>query len=360
VINSSRSNIKNNLVLKTGGHGLGTGYFADPRVAIENNGSCLFVSDAGSNDIAAFAATSENPLAFNPTPTRYPSGGDGSDYGIGLAITPNGKTLFATLDELEEVAIFTIGPGCILHPTIPIPVNDVVGPIAVSSDGKVLIVPGPNNSFVDAFAINSTGGLTLINTVSLNSVSSCSVVGCFPTGTDISNVSGGNATVVLGNGTVSGPYYITCSLNTTVGLSNCVNNNLTGTSLANIENPWFSSAGATGNGFIYFGASGDGSGYPAGVAVNQVTAGVINPASITSYVNIAGEFCSNVQSTGHAATQGAEFLWQSCSGSNEDNTTYEYSVSTAGGGSITLFKSYPNPQAQGNTFVLSLIAYPKR
>jgi len=65
---------------------------------------------------------------------------------------------------------------------------------------RFAIISGPNNEFVSAYAIGSLGGLTLINTVNLTSVSSCSSTGCYVTGQDISEVKAGKASVVMGNG----------------------------------------------------------------------------------------------------------------------------------------------------------------
>jgi hypothetical protein len=41
--------------LTTGGTGIGGGYFAAPRNALEQTAACVFVADVGSSDIAAFS-----------------------------------------------------------------------------------------------------------------------------------------------------------------------------------------------------------------------------------------------------------------------------------------------------------------
>jgi hypothetical protein len=340
--------------------GIGGGYFANNRITQVGSGKCLYISNAGSETISGFARTSLNPLTYNATPTNTNVGGGASEFGIGMAATPDNKFVYATLDEDEEVAIFSTNPTtCALTSVGTVSgLGDAVGPISVSSDGKVAIITGPNNEFVSAYAIGSTGGLTLINTVQLSEISSCSSTGCFVTGQDISEVKSGKASVVMGNATLSGPYYVVCALNTTSGLSNCVNNNLTGTSLSNVESPYYNKAGyaGTSGGGIYLGAAGFGSGEPAGVSLNAVnSSGVPTAAAEASYTNSSGYYCSNAQSYSHAPT--IQYVYQSCTNSSEVNTMYVYKSN--GSSSITPLTSLGNPNADGTTFVLSIYALPQ-
>jgi len=347
--------------LHTGGYGTGYGYFADNRVVLENNGTCLFVADSGSNDIASFQATSKNPLTFNPTPSVIPTHGTGFEYGIGMATTPNGKLLFATLDESQEVAIFTVAPDCNLTAAGTIAERDYISAMAVTNDGKVLIVPEPNNSTVDAFAISTTSPyLTPLGpSIYFFNVPSCSA-GCNPSGVDISDVVNGGANVVLANSTTS-PSYITLRLDEQHGLSqgSAALHTVTGTAVTNIQSVWYSSAAVMGNGFIYLGASGYGpGGDPAGISVNKVINGVINPAAVGSYVIDGGYYASNAQGTSNADIQGNEYVWQSGANSKMLNTMYVYKVSHTG--AVTLYTSLGNPNAQNNADVFSLTAFPKR
>jgi len=353
--------------LSTGGSGLGGGYFANNRLALTNNGKCLFVSNASSETISAFTGTySAGTLTFNTSPTITPSGGSGAFYGLGLAVTPQNDLLFATLDSTFQIAIFTVNKTtCGLTAVGTVNESDYVGPMAITQDGKVLVVPGPNNSYIDAWTIDHTAHtLTPLGTaVQLNSgVSNCSV-GCYPTGVDLDKVDGsGNVQVVAGNATLSGPYYITVSLNETTGLSQSSANTFLvgGTTLANIETPWYSSAAHDDNytGWVYMCASGFGSGYPAGFAVNADSARAINSTATASQVNSAAYYASNCQSTGHQSNQKNEYVWQSGVSSSLVNTMNLYKVTT--GGTITQVQSLPNPNGNGNTFVLTLVAYPGR
>jgi hypothetical protein len=360
--------------LKTGGDGLGGGYFANNRLTAQVNGDCLFVSDAGTEDIAAFKGTYDRKtekLTFNPSATRTPTGGSGSMYGVGLAERPQNDLLFATLDENEEIGIFTVGPGCKLTAVGTVPENDLVGPMAVTKDGGTLVVSGPNKSYIDAWTISTTppylsplGSPVVLNGLLVN----CSV-GCYPTGLDTDKVdSSGNVQVVAGNatldaGTGSAPYYITVTLNERTGLSQSSANIflLRNTTLANIETPWYSSSAHDDlyTGWIYFGAAGFGTGYPAGFTVNRVVARAIDSTATQSLVNSSAFYASNVQSTGHQGIPRNEYVWQSGVNSSLNNTMNLYSIS-GNSGAVSLVQSLPNPNAQGNTYVLTLVAFPGR
>jgi hypothetical protein len=347
----------------TGGSGIGGGYFANNRIAIQNNGKCLFASNASSETIAAFkvgAGLSLTPATGSP----FATGGSGAFYGVGLAVTPQNNALFATLDSQFEIAEFTIGAGCTLTAVGTVPEGDYVGPMAVTQDGKVLVVSGPNNSYLDAWTIGAGAQLTKLgSTVSLNGVVSSCSVGCYPTGLDTSKVIGGNTNVVAGNATLSGPYYITTTLNESSGLSQAnANTFLVGnTTLANVESPWYSSAAHDdlGTGWIYLCAAGFGTGYPAGFAVNHVASGAISSTATSSLVNSAAFYASSCQSTGHQSNPKNEYVWQSGVNSSLQNTMYYYLINGATG-AVSLVQSKSNTAAQGNTYVLTLAAWPGR
>jgi hypothetical protein len=351
--------------LHTGGTGIGGGDFALTRVATATDDKCLFVSDPGAStgfpfgDIAGFPGS---PGFYGATPFRIASQDTGlSFYGIGLAVTPSGKYLFATLDFSNTIETFKVAAStCKLTPVHNITaVADIVGPLAVSSDGKVLIIPGVTDSAVTAYRIGPTGGLTLINTFNLLPVSSCTTPGCFPTGVDISEVQSNIATVAIGNATPSAPDYITCDLNTIalVALTACTNNTIAGpgSSLTNVENPFYNKFGYSATGGIYMGASGDNTGFPCGVSLNPAgPAGVVGAISSGAYQQPASTvYCSNAQSYSASATQ--QYVWQSGVTSGAVNTMYLYK---SNGIVVVPFRSLLNPNANGSqsNIVLSLQA----
>jgi hypothetical protein len=357
--------------LHTNGTGLaGSGALALTRVATASTDKCLFVADAGAStgyptgDIAGFEGT---PGTYG-TSTRFASQDTGvSHYGIGLAVNPRGTFLFASLDYSNSIETFKLNPGtgiCMGTPVANIlAAADPVGPLAVSSDGKVLVVSGVGASEVTAYRIHAGGNLTLINTVNLAGVSSCTVPGCYPTGIDISEVSAlHTATVTMGNAITTAPDYITCDLNTVaaIALTGCTNQPITGpgTAVTNIENPFYNKAGYSGVGAdpgIYFGGSGLLG--PCGVSLNPVGVGGAVTALSTGFYQqpAATPYCSNAQDDTNGATQ---YVWQSGATSGAVNTMYLYKSN-----GVTISpepphwpKSLANPNANGTSLVLSLQA----
>jgi hypothetical protein len=331
--------------LTTGGFGLGGGYFAAARIGSENTGECLYLSDAASSDIAAFW---KNGSAFVLTGLYSNSSLNGDYEGMGLAASPSGKILYAAYSGSDNIGVWAVGTDCALTFKSSTSELDAVAPLALTSDGSVLVVSEPNNGYLDAFTTNeSAGTITQIagNGGHLN-------VGAgtdFPVGVDITKVSGGNAFVVAGDATLSGPYFITASLNTKTGLSgNAVNSTLlAGSGLQNIESPLFSQGGLSGSGLLYFGAAGFGTGYPAGVAVTTIGSG--NKITYnSSLVNNAAYYASNAATASAGTTGGA--LFQGGVDSNANNTVYLYKVS---GTTLTQVGSVANTAAAGS-FALSL------
>src|SRR5581483_9313904 len=56
LLNPATVNLTQKKVLSTGGTGLGYGFFAVNGSTVTQNARCIFITDPGSNDIAAFAA----------------------------------------------------------------------------------------------------------------------------------------------------------------------------------------------------------------------------------------------------------------------------------------------------------------
>lgn len=342
--------------LHTGGTGLGGGYFAAPRVSIENNAACVFVADAGSSDIAVFSkATSFGKVG------NYTQSGFSGDYeGMGLAASSDGKYLYAAYSDTENIAAWSVGSTCALTFVASAQESDYVAPISLTSDNSTLIVPEPNNEYLDSWTFNGTS-FTETSHVSLASLSVCSSTGCYLTGSDSTTVSSGKALVVLGNATLSGPYYVTAVLDTTTGFSSSsiTNTTICNGTLANIESPVFSKAGVTGSGTLYFGAAGFGSGYPAGTAVASISGTTITAKSAGCNVNSAAYYASNDGIAGQTANSGnGAGIWQVAVSSSATNTMDLFAVN-ATTGAMTSYASLSDPNGSG-TYVLSLTAFPPR
>jgi hypothetical protein len=125
----------------TGQSGIGGGYFAVPRNAIASTGTCVFISNAGSSTISSFAP----PYTLASVPVgSYGNGSlDGSIGGIGLALSPNGQTLYSAWSESENLATWSVAADCALTLGNIYPEADTVAPLAVTDDGTTLVVPDP-------------------------------------------------------------------------------------------------------------------------------------------------------------------------------------------------------------------------
>src|SRR5580658_808095 len=102
---SASPHVKVFKTLAAGGSGLGGGYFAAPRNAIEQNASCVFVANVASSTIAAFSkASGFAAVAGSPF-----LGIGNSDYeGMGLAASADGKYLYAAFSGSDQIGSYSI------------------------------------------------------------------------------------------------------------------------------------------------------------------------------------------------------------------------------------------------------------
>jgi 6-phosphogluconolactonase (cycloisomerase 2 family) len=98
--------------VKTGGSGLGGGYFGMARQVMVNVGShvCVFSVDGGSNDVAAIVFKTQK-IVGTYKGSSTDTGGVG---GMALAVNPNGNYLYAAFSGSSTIATFTINSGCTL------------------------------------------------------------------------------------------------------------------------------------------------------------------------------------------------------------------------------------------------------
>jgi hypothetical protein len=137
----------------TNGSGVSGGFFAGGLGATRVRQGDLYVSDGASDNITHFTINKRD-CTLTLDSTLYPSGDTGAAAGDGLAITPNGRTMFVASTGDVRIyghriaangslgAIFT---GA-LSPSTP---ND----IEVSPDGKTLVVSYPFIQQVCAYPI---------------------------------------------------------------------------------------------------------------------------------------------------------------------------------------------------------------
>jgi 6-phosphogluconolactonase (cycloisomerase 2 family) len=154
--------------LDTGGKGASSKnatFLAENREAIVTRGSaiCIFISDAGSSDVASFNKAVKVGNYSNSALV-------GSDLGIALAATPNGEVLYAGYTNSLNIGVWQINADCSL--TLANVVNTdaaKVDGMAVTPNGETLVVTYPDGAVchgrvqcrLDAFAIS---GATLTET----------------------------------------------------------------------------------------------------------------------------------------------------------------------------------------------------
>jgi len=84
--------------IKTGGRGLGGGYFGTVRQVLvgEGKGECVFDADGGSNDVAALLLQTKQVVGNY----KGSSTDNAGNPGIGLAVNPNHKYLYVGVWEM--------------------------------------------------------------------------------------------------------------------------------------------------------------------------------------------------------------------------------------------------------------------
>jgi 6-phosphogluconolactonase (cycloisomerase 2 family) len=98
--------------VKTGGTGTGGGYFGMVRQVLVGGGKneCVFEADGGSNDVAAILFQAKEVVGNY----KGSSGDSGGSPGIGLAVNPNHKYLYAAFGGSRTIATFSMDAGCAL------------------------------------------------------------------------------------------------------------------------------------------------------------------------------------------------------------------------------------------------------
>lgn len=146
--------------VKTGGTGTGGGYFGMVRQVLvgEGKNECAFDADGGSNDVAAILF-----LAKEVVGTYKGSSGDsGGSPGIGLAVNPNHKYLYAAFGGSRTIATFSMDAGCALTLMSSISAIGLNGgfPHGMAAKGNMMVVAYGDGS-IGSF--NISGGTPVSN-----------------------------------------------------------------------------------------------------------------------------------------------------------------------------------------------------
>jgi hypothetical protein len=340
LLNPATGNLTQKKVLSTGGTGLGYGFFAVNGSTVTQNARCIFITDPGSNDIAAFAAPNYTKTGNYSDPAF-----NFSDYaGGGIAVTPNGRFLYASYSGSENIGAWSIGSNCALTKVqafVPSLGADVFGALAVDPSGKWLVFGADDFEAADVASIDqTTGALTDNGSLQYSSLPDCSG-GCYPAGIDFTADS---KVVIFGNATLTGPSVLTASLGSS-GLSNGQFWDMSNSAdVTNINIPFLGHAAyTTGKGYLYLGGSGFGAGKVSGVVTTNFTE---SPLSITVAQSIHIANAQNYQDS--IAVTGSTLV-----SAESPNLLDTFSI--AADGSLTKLHTYKDNQASGQ---LNFALYP--
>jgi 6-phosphogluconolactonase (cycloisomerase 2 family) len=146
--------------IKTGGTGLGGGYFGTVRQVLigEGKDECVFDADGGSNDVAAIMLHTKQVVG-NYKGSSIDSAGN---PGIGLAVNPNHEYLYAAFGGSRTIATFTMDTGCALTFVSDINAVGLNGgfPHGMAAKGNMMVI-GYGDGSIGSF--NISGGTPVSN-----------------------------------------------------------------------------------------------------------------------------------------------------------------------------------------------------
>jgi len=149
----------------TGGGGFGT-FFASNTATATMRKNFLYVSNSGTNDISAFKIDTSTGALMAVSGSPFATGGSGGvpgvPSGVSLAVTPNGRFLYAGNEGSGNISEFSIGSNGALTAVSGSPFNLGGAPdgIKVTPNGKFLGVALPFLNSVAMLKIGSDGALT--------------------------------------------------------------------------------------------------------------------------------------------------------------------------------------------------------
>lgn len=290
-LNTSNGNLSLMTTVSTGGLGNCGGFFASVGNTISRDAKCMYVYDGGTSDIAAFTVPGLAKVG------NYSNAGlNGAFPGGSMAMTPNGKYLYATYAGTQNIGAWKRNADCSLSFISTYVANsgiDTYSNLVVDPSGKGLVVSVDDLGYLELFAINSNGTLKDLTAANLNNTS-CVNVGCFPTGIDITKgefLVSGNA--ILGAGVFSAQLKGSSPFFTNVNYTD-----QTSSGLCNGEVPWLSAAAySSGSGPLFIGYSGFGAGCQSGVLTTNLSGGVITQVK-ANVINTASGYAGMIQNTG--------------------------------------------------------------
>src|SRR6266550_23843 len=151
----------------TGGNGSGL-FSASNTATVTIRKKILYVANTGSNTISGFSINTTTG-ALTPVPdSPFATKGDGSFFGISLAVTPNGKFVYAGNAGSRDISAFSVGSNGALTAITgspffigdsPFSNSGAIDPngMATNAEGTLLYVANGDNT-VTGFSINNSNG----------------------------------------------------------------------------------------------------------------------------------------------------------------------------------------------------------
>lgn len=155
-LNPKTGSLTEVMTLETGGESLGGGYYAAETQLITPNASCIFVADGGSGaDIAAFSKATHYSKVGN-----YSNSSLGGGTDMPMILNSQATLLYAAYESTSNLGVWAINSDCSLSLANIYSTSDFLGSMAITHDGKTLLVTYEIVKEVGSFTIS---GSTLTN-----------------------------------------------------------------------------------------------------------------------------------------------------------------------------------------------------
>lgn len=151
-LNPKNGSLTEVMTLETGGESLGGGYYAAETQVITPGAACIFVADGGNGaDIAAFSKA-----------THYSKVGNYSNLSLGggtdmpMITNSQGTILYAAYENTSTIGVWTVNSDCSLSLANVVSSSPFLGSMAITHDGKTLLVTYEIVKKVGSFAISGS------------------------------------------------------------------------------------------------------------------------------------------------------------------------------------------------------------
>jgi lactonase family protein with 7-bladed beta-propeller len=269
-LDTTNGTLTKTAVLQDGGQGLQTGsaYYYQIEQAVTQDAGCIFVFDTGSSDIASFSGSAK----YHRVGKYFNSKLLANDVGGTLALTPNGRFLYASYSETNNMGAWRVNSDCTLT-FVAVVNDDSYGQIRVTPNGKYLVAMGLGGDAAEFAIDKDTGNLTYLGPISFTTGVCANDRVCIPYGLDITK--DGKLVVFASQAlNITRQYAFPVALTARITANGLVNPRAWAlkNSAGLVENFFalFSAAGYAGSGNLYFGTQGEG-GVEPGVLTTSFT-----------------------------------------------------------------------------------------